>query len=107
MVKDLKGELSLANDKDAVEKVFKTLRNFSNRDPFTYNDLYDALKTQRISEDDIPELIESLFEYSLIGNFESGNVLFKFREGAVENLEINKEMNFILHYLLQAYYKFN
>ena len=107
MVKDLKGELSLANDKDAVEKVFKTLRNFSNRDPFTYDDLYDALKTQRISEDDIPELIESLFEYSLIGNFESGNVLFKFREGAVENLEINKEMNFILHYLLQAYYKFN
>lgn len=106
MVKDLNGELSLSYNREIVDKIFKALRCFSNRAPFSYQDLCDALRRQGIN-DYITDIVDSLFEYSLIGNFEVGNVLFKFREGAVENLEINKDMDFILHYILQAYYRFN
>lgn len=59
-------ELSISYEKDIVEKIFKSLRSFLNLDSFTYNDLYEELKSQGICINDIPEVIESLFLYSLI-----------------------------------------
>lgn len=107
MVRDIKGELSILYDSTVINSSFDALRAFGNRAPFSYNDLQNELINNGISKENTSEIIQTLFDYSLIGNFELGNVSFKFREGAVENIELDKSKVFILHYLLQAYFKFN
>ena len=52
-------------------------------------------------------MMQALFEYSLIGNYQQNNVRFKYREGGAENIEMDKKDSFILHYLLQAYFRHN
>lgn len=107
MIRDIKGELSISYNSKIIEATFDALRSFSNRDPFMYNDLRQELINSGIEVASVDEVISTLFGYSLIGNFEPGNVSFKFREGSAENIELDKNMHFILHYVLQAYYKFN
>jgi hypothetical protein len=58
--------------------------------------------------DNVEKIISDLFDYSLIGNYDcKDNVNFKFRESYGQTITMNKEDKFILHYLLQAYFKKN
>lgn len=106
MVKDIKGELSLKYNSEQIEATFRALKSLPQRDSFDYQSLKVNLVAEGL-EDNADDIIITLFEYSLIGNFTPGDVRFKYREGGAENIEIDKNIPLILHYLLQAYYRHN
>ena len=54
--------------------------------------------------DNTVKIISDLFDYSLIGNYD-GNVGFKYRETPGQIVELNTEGSFILHYVIQTYFK--
>lgn len=108
MVSDIKGELSLNYDRQTIDNILLALSrciDSYNRDPFSYDTLALELSNANV-EGDINIVIEDLFEYSLIGNYNgSGDVSFKFRESLGETVTMDKQSNFILHYVLQSYFK--
>ena len=108
MVSDIKGELSLNYDRHTIDNILLALSRCSgnnNREPFLYEALASELRNSKV-DGDIDNVIEDLFEYSLIGNYDStGNVSFKFRESPGETVTIDKQSEFILHYVLQTYFK--
>lgn len=106
MVRDIKGELSIKYNSKDIESTLRILHGLPPREPFTYDALRNMLTTEGLGEM-AEDIISSLFEYSLIGNFEPGDVRFKYREGSAENIELDKDTPFILHYLLQAYFRHN
>ena len=67
----------------------------------------DLLQDEGIEVKKRDDIMQALFEYSLIGNYQQNNVRFKYREGGAENIEMDKKGYFILHYLLQAYFRHN
>ena len=107
MVADIKGELSLTYDSQTIDNVFSALDYCSgdhSRNPFSYDMLVKKLEKVGIKE--IDGVIEDLFDYSLIGNYdEEGNVSFKYRESPGQSVIMNKQSDFILHYVLQSYFK--
>lgn len=109
MVADIKGELSLSYENRDIELIFRSLNDCldGSRNPFSYGYLIEKLKQNGLC-DNLEKIISDLFDYSLIGNYDcKGNVSFKFRESYGQTITMQKEENFILHYLLQAYFKKN
>lgn len=109
MVSDIKGELSICYDNKEIEFIFSSLKECldRNRTPFTYETLVEKLKRNGLAER-AEVIVSDLFDYSLIGNYDaSGNVNFKFREPYGQIVSMQKDEKFILHYLLQAFYKAN
>lgn len=107
MVKDLKGEFSLRFCSDDIESAFRALKRLTPREPFMFDFLLDLIIDEGIDEKNGEDMMQALFEYSLIGNYQQNNVRFKYREGGAENIEMDKKGSFILHYLLQAYFRHN
>lgn len=107
MVKDLKGEFSLRFCSDDIESAFRALKRLTPREPFMFDFLLDLIIDEGIDEKNGEDMMQALFEYSLIGNYQQNNVRFKYREGGAENIEMDKKDSFILHYLLQAYFRHN
>lgn len=108
MVADIKGELSVNYDANEIEGIFDALRNSfgAYRRPFKHSTLVSELTNNSIS--DTTKVISDLFDYSLIGNYdENNNVTFKYRETRGQIVEINPSDSFILHYVLQTYFKKN
>ena len=107
MVKDLKGEFSLRFCGDDIESAFRALKRLTPREPFMFDFLLELMIDEGIDEKNGEDMMQALFEYSLIGNYQQNNVRFKYREGGAENIEMDKKDSFILHYLLQAYFRHN
>ena len=107
MVKDLKGEFSLKFCSNDIESTFRALKRLPPRVPFMYDTLLEFLIDEGIDDKKGDDMMQALFEYSLIGNYQHNNVRFKYREGGAENIEMDKKDSFILHYLLQAYFRHN
>ena len=106
MVTDIKGELSVNYDADEIEKIFNALRECygTYRKPFKHSTLVSELQSYGL--DNTVKIISDLFDYSLIGNYD-GNVGFKYRETPGQIVELNTEGSFILHYVIQTYFKKN
>lgn len=104
MVTDIKGELSVNYDADEIEKIFNALRECygTYRKPFKHSTLVSELQSYGL--DNTVKIISDLFDYSLIGNYD-GNVGFKYRETPGQIVELNTESSFILHYVIQTYFK--
>lgn len=83
------------------------LTKITPRKPFLYDTLLELLIDEGFDNKKGDDMMQSLFEYSLIGNYQQNNVRFKYREGGAENIEMDKKDSFILHYLLQAYFRHN
>ena len=108
MIADIKGELSVNYNSDDIEHIFDALRNCykNDRKAFTYNELLSELHINNLK--DTTKIISDLFDYSLIGNYDdNGNVDFKYRETYGKVVEIDINSSFILHYVLQTYFKKN
>lgn len=108
MISDIKGELSVNYNSNDIEKIFDTLRECygKNRRPFSYSELKEELKNNGLI--DTNRIISDLFDYSLIGNYDDiGNVDFKYRETYGQVIEIDINSSFILHYVLQTFFKKN
>lgn len=108
MVADIKGELSLCYDSKTIDSIFLALSRCSgdnNRKPFSFDGLAAELQKAGV-KDNTDRVIEDLFDYSLIGNYdEDENVSFKYRESPGETVMMDKQEDFILHYVLQSYFK--
>lgn len=107
MVSDIKGELSVNYSSKEIEQIFYALREClgKDRDPFTYEKLYEELEKSGF-ENNIQVIIEDIFDYSLIGNYNAvGNVNFKYRESNGRTVIMNREEKFILHYVLQVFFR--
>ena len=108
MVTDIKGELSVSYTSNEIESVFDALKNSygSYRRPFKHETLVSELQSNGLK--DTKKIISDLFDYSLIGNYdESGNICFKYRETAGQFVELDTNSSYILHYVLQSYFKKN
>ena len=107
MMKEIRNELSLLFSNMDITGIINSLRMFSDRKPFIYRDLVNELSQQNVSGK-LSDAVNTLFDYSLIGNkYEDDSVVFKHRSNAAEPCELDKDAPLILHYALQAYYKFN
>lgn len=108
MVTDIKGELSVSYTSNEIESIFDALKNSygSYRRPFKHETLVSELQSNGLKE--TTKIISDLFDYSLIGNYdENGSVSFKYRETAGQIVELESNGYFILHYVLQTYFKKN
>ncbi|MBR5657120.1 MAG: hypothetical protein IKW98_10670 [Prevotella sp.] len=108
MITDIKGELSVNYNANEIECIFDALRNGygTYRKPFTHNTLVSELQNNGLKN--TAKIISDLFDYSLIGNYdENGNVTFKYRETPGQIVELDTNGSFILHYVLQTYFKKN
>lgn len=108
MVTDIKGELSVNYNPDEIESIFDALRESTGpyRKPFTHNELASELQSYGLK--DINKIISDLFDYSIIGNYdENGNVSFRYRETLGQVVKVDLNGSFILHYVLQTYFKKN
>ena len=108
MITDIKGELSVNYNANEIECIFDALRNSygTYRKPFTHNTLVSELQNNGLKN--TAKIISDLFDYSLIGNYdENGNVTFKYRETPGQIVELDTNGSFILHYVLQTYFKKN
>lgn len=107
MFLEIQNELSAMYSASETNKIINALRNFSDKKPFTYQELLYALEEQKI-EGTLDDIIDELFYYSLIGNINNnGEVSFKFRENGGDTCLINRNENFILHNMLKVYYRKN
>ncbi len=108
MVAEIKGELSLNYDRTTIDLILLALSRCSgyyNRESFSYDKLTTELQKVGVNAN-IETVIEDLYDYSLIGNYdEDGNVSFKYRESPGETVIMDKQEDFILHYVLQSYFK--
>lgn len=108
MVTDIKGELSVNYSSDEIDKIFSALNKClgTDRKAFDYGTIESELKNNDL--EDTERIISDLFDYSLIGNYdENGNVSFKYREISGQMVELNTSGSFILHYVLQSYFRKN
>lgn len=108
MVADIKGELSVNYEANEIESIFDALRESygTYRKPFKHSTLVSELQNNGLK--DTTKIISDLFDYSLIGNYdETGNVSFKYRETPGQMVELDTDNSFILHYVLQTYFKKN
>ena len=107
MILEIQNELSALFSDNDITKILHVLKYFSDKTPFTYDDL--SLKLEDYEIDIATEkIIEELFYYSLIGNInQSQNVFFKFRESGGDLCIINREQKIILHNILKIYFKNN
>lgn len=109
MVTDIKGELSVNYSSDEIDKIFKALNKClggTYRKAFDYDTIESELKNNDL--EDTEKIISDLFDYSLIGNYdENGNISFKYRETPGQIVELNTDGSFILHYVLQSYFRKN
>lgn len=106
MVSDIKGEMSVNYCNDDIELIFNSLCDCFDKDrtPFSYNQLIEKLNQHKL--ENAEKIVSDLFDYSLIGNYDcKNNVNFKFRESYGQTIAMRKDEKFILHYLLQAYFK--
>lgn len=108
MVTDIKGELSVNYEKNEIECIFDSLKESCGiyRRPFEHETLVQELKSNGL--EDTTKIISDLFDYSLIGNYyENGNVDFKYRETPGQIIELEQDGSYILHYVLQTFFKKN
>ena len=108
MITDIKGELSVNYTANEIESIYDALRDSYGiyRKPFKYQTLVSELQNNGLK--DTTKIISDLFDYSLIGNYdENGNVNFKYRESPGQMVELDTDSSFILHYVLQTYFKKN
>ncbi|MBQ8958045.1 MAG: hypothetical protein IJ057_06040 [Bacteroidales bacterium] len=108
MITDIKGELSVNYDANEIESIFDALRDSygTYRRPFKHSTIVSELRSNGLNN--TAKIISDLFDYSLIGNYdENGNVGFKYRETSGQIVELNTEGSYILHYVLQTYFKKN
>lgn len=107
MILEIQNELSALFSDNDITKILHVLKYFSDKTPFTYDDLF--LKLEDCEIDIATEkVIEELFYYSLIGNInQSQNVFFKFRESGGDLCVLNREQRIILHNILKIYFKNN
>lgn len=112
LLTEIKSELSTLYEKESIDIVFdEVLGNFSDRKTkpsFSYTELYNALNESLNNQNLSESIINSLFEYSIIGNLTANNsVYFRFREKHNEYFKMRKNEEFIMHYALQNYYKYH
>ena len=108
MINDIKGELSINYSDEEIEGIFDALRNSFGvyRKTFKHSTLVEELKSNGLT--DTMKVISDLFDYSLIGNYDDdGNVEFKYRETQGQIVELDTSGSYILHYVLQTYFKKN
>ena len=108
MVTDIKGELSVSYNSNEIESIFEALKNSYGiyRKPFKHETLVSELQSNGLK--DTTKIISDLFDYSLIGNYdENSNISFKYRETAGQIVELDTNSSYILHYVLQTYFKKN
>ncbi len=89
------------NDKNFILKVLKSLVD---QNTFTYDNLMEKLKYYQFSRT-TDEIIDLMFNYSLIGNKEknSSAVYFKHREDRNIEINFNKELDIVIHYIVKIY----
>lgn len=106
IVKELYNEMSVTFSRDEIDRIFEALKNLlkCQKPMFSYDDIEKALVEQSLN--DVSQIIETLYDYSLIGNQDDeSNVTFKYREKGIDIYSVNKTQNFIPHYILKAYFK--
>lgn len=100
-IAELKNELRFWYSASEVESIFQVLEDivFSKYlSPFQYDDIYSRINS-KLPPKDPDEVIKSLFEYSLIGNYlNDGQIIqFKNREPRGRSYEIVKDQLLIMH----------
>ena len=106
IIAELRNELSIIFSKSEISSIFKVLTDLSKPQypSFSYDEIENALSEQNLS--DVSHVIETLFDYSLIGNQDNeNNVTFKYREKGIDVYSVDKTQNFIPHYILKVYFK--
>lgn len=105
IISEIQNELTAIFTPAEINSIFHVLKQYDDRNPFTYNNFKEHLETVCLSLN-AEEIIEELFYYSLIGNMkESGDVVFKFREKGGEICKLDPSERFILCYALKVYFK--
>ena len=92
----------------SLDKIFNALERISNviKPLFTYEELAKSLSDTGLTH--VYRIIEILFDYSLIGNQDPiENVNFKYRDKGFSICKLDKNQNFIPHYILKVYFKRN
>lgn len=103
VMRDINNEMAAFFSQKEIDITWNILRKF-NRRHFGYDELKTELEKYGV-KDNSEVIINSLFEYSLIGNFRNNNYIFKFREKGIRPYVIDESSPFLLHYVLQSYYK--
>lgn len=105
-VDEINNELLAFLDSSDIKKVYELLEYFIKEECFTYESLLDKIFQLKILFK-ADELIELLFNYSLIGNKDVINkvVYFKNREERSNEIMLNKELHFVIHYIIKIYMK--
>ena len=107
MILEIQNELAAIFTKDEIQKIFNILKLYSKMSSFTYANISFDLKNIGFDKN-IDDIIENLFYYSLIGNrTDESNICFKFREKGGDMCKMNRDNNFILHHILDIYFKKN
>jgi len=103
-IDEINNELSAFLNKHEIDYVFKGIRKFINVQCIKYDDFIAELSKFNFSKS-IHEVIELLFNYSIIGNREKGSrdVYLKYREGKEAEIRFNKDLDIIIHYIVKVY----
>jgi hypothetical protein len=105
IISEIQNELTAIFTSDEINSIFRALKQYYDKRPFTYCALKTNLEEVGFTAN-AEEVIEELFYYSLIGNMrESGDVIFKFREKGGEICKLDPAEHFILCYALKVYFK--
>jgi len=105
-IDEVNNELIAFLDSAEIKKVYTALAKLNENDNITYLDIINEINELGISLRS-EEVVELLFNYSLIGNRDPTikTVYFKNREERSNDIKINKDLPFILHYILRVYNK--
>ena len=93
-------------DNNEIKGIYQMLERFCNEEYFSYSKLREMIEQHSFSiESD--QLITLLFKYSLIGNKDISNkkVYFKCREERTNDINFNKELPIVLHYIVKVFIK--
>lgn len=103
---EIENALSIHYNVKEIEKLFTVLRHLSKKAEFSYSEFLAIYDNEKI---DMPasKSCELLFDYSLIGNKSRNNsmVFFKHREEEENHFNINFDKPFVLHRILNIYFK--
>jgi hypothetical protein len=106
MILELQNELSVSYSPNEIQRIFAVLKAFNEKN-FSYITLRTNLQNTGFTEN-ADDVIEDLFDYSMIGNISNENdVTFKFREKGAELCKFNPEKRILLHKVLIVYFRNN
>jgi hypothetical protein len=110
LFKELRNELGCQFSNDELNRLFIFFRSLNLSKHMDYNEFYDQIDCIGLKKQ-TKDVMNILFDYSLIGNCERTNgsdkYTFKYRHKEYSNCELNEKQSIAFHYSLRVYCNLN